>query len=503
MTTPSTPHSFPGTPAGPPPGCPAHGADPVGPFGAGGLRRLYGPEAERDAPGLFEKLRAEHGPVAPALLHDDVPIWVVLGHSENLHMLRTHSVYTRNSRRWRLVQDGTLGPDYPLTPLIAWQPICSFAEGAERERLRGAVNNAMKQIDYRGVRRAINRHSNRLVNEFGQDGRADLVSQFTDHLPMLVMLDVLGLPEEYNEQMVDAARDMLQGTETANASNAAIMGVLERHVARRRAQPDDDFTSSLLEDEARLTDDEVAQHLRLVLIAAYEATSNLTANVLRMVLTDPRFRAQLNGGQMTVPEAVEQTLWDQPPFSNMLGYFAVQDAELGGQQIRKGDALLLNIAAANVDPVVRPDLEANMQGNRAHLAFGGGVYECPGDDLGRAIADTGVDALLMRLPDVELAVPETELHWTNSLISSHLQQLPVVFSPRRPLEVSSSPGQTGASRTDWEISSPAPRSQAAGPIPPQAAPPVPAPPAGAEPSATVPAQRRGAWRRLVEWVRGG
>ncbi|WP_436736150.1 cytochrome P450 [Streptomyces sp. BBFR102] len=502
MTTPSTPPSFPGTPAGPPPGCPAHGADAVGP---GGLRRLYGPEAERDAPGLFEKLRAEHGPVAPALLHDDVPIWVVLGHSENLHMLRTHSVYTRNSRRWRLVQDGTLGPDHPLTPLFAWQPICSFAEGAERERLRGAVSNAMKQIDHRGVRRAINRHSNRLVNEFGQDGHADLVSQFTDHLPMLVMLDVLGLPEEYNEQMVDAARDMLQGTETANASNAAIMGILERHVARRRAKPDDDFTSSLLEDEARLTDDEVAQHLRLVLIAAYEATSNLTANVLKMVLTDPRFRAQLNGGQMTVPEAVEQTLWDQPPFSAMLGYFAVQDAELGGQQIKKGDALLLNIAAANVDPVVRPDLEANMQGNRAHLAFGGGVYECPGDDLGRAIADTGVDALLMRLPDVELAVPESELHWTNSLISSHLQELPVVFSPRRPMEIGSSPDQSGASRADWEISSPAPRDPApaprepaAGPVPPQGAPSA-APPV--EPPAAVPAQR-GAWYRLVHWVRG-
>ncbi|GFH76299.1 MULTISPECIES: cytochrome P450 [Streptomyces] len=497
MTTPSTPHPLPGTPDGPPPGCPAHGAGPAGPLGAGGLRRLYGPEAERDAPALFEKLRAEHGPVAPALLHDDVPVWVVLGHSENLHMLRTHSVYTRNSRRWRLIQDGTIAPDHPLTPLFAWQPICSFAEGAERERLRGAVNNAMRKIDQRGVRRAINRHSNRLVNEFGRDGRADLVSQFTDHLPMLVMLDVLGLPEEYNEEMVDAARDMLQGTETANASNAAIMGILERHVARRRAKPDDDFASSLIEDEARLTDDEVAQHLRLVLIAAYEATSNLTANVLRMVLTDPRFRAQLNGGQMTVPEAVEQTLWDQPPFSAMLGYFAVQDAELGGQRIRKGDALLLNIAAANVDPVVRPDLEAGMQGNRAHLAFGGGVYECPGDDLGRAIADTGVDALLMRLPDVELAVPETELHWTNSLISSHLKELPVVFSPRRPVALSGVPGKAAAG-SDWEITSPVPGTAAAGTATPRATPPA-AGPAG--PAPTVPAQR-GGWRRLLEWVRG-
>ena len=93
-----------------------------------------------------------------------------------------------------------------------------------------------------------------------------------------------------------------------------------------------------------------------MLIAAYEATANLLANVLRMVLTDPRFRAQLSGGQMTVPEAVEQSLWDEPPFSTVFAYFAKQDTELGGQRIRKGDGLLLGIAPGNVDPRVRPDL---------------------------------------------------------------------------------------------------------------------------------------------------
>lgn len=85
------------------------------------------------------------------------------------------------------------------------------------------------------------------------------------------------------------------------------MNILIRHTARRRVETTGDFTSVLINHPAQLTDDEVSQHLRLVLLAAYEATANLLANVLRVVLTDPRFRAQLNGGQMTVPQAVEQS----------------------------------------------------------------------------------------------------------------------------------------------------------------------------------------------------
>lgn len=152
--------------------------------------------------------------------------------------------------------------------------------------------------------------------------------------------------------------------------------------------------------------------------------------MLRVVLTDPRFRAQLNGGQMTVPEAVEQSLWDEPPFSSILGYFAKQDTELGGRRIRRGDGLLLGIAPGNVDPRVRPDLSVPLQGNRSHLAFSGGPHECPGQDIGRAIADIGVDALLMRLPDIRLDCAEDELRRTGFLASRTLVELPVRFEPR-------------------------------------------------------------------------
>ncbi|MEV7137527.1 cytochrome P450 [Streptomyces tauricus] len=477
--------------SGPPPGCPAHGTGP------GGLRRLYGPDAQ-DLAGLYEKLRAEHGAVAPVLLHDDVPIWMVLGHGENLHMISNPSVYTRDSRIWTPLLDGTAGADHPLMPLITWQPICSHAEGDEHQRLRGAVMGAMSTINSRDLRRHISHWTQELVNHFCHRGTADLVSQFAEHLPMAVLCEILGMPEEYDDRMVQATRDLLKGTETAIASNEYVMSVLMRLTVRRRAEPAEDFTSHLINHPAGLTDEEVGQHLRVVLLAAYEATANLLANVLRVVLTDPGFRAQLNGGQMTVPQAVEQSLWNEPPFSNVLGYFAKQDTELGGQRIRKGDGLLLGMAAGNVDPHVRPDLKANMMGNRSHLAFGGGPHECPGQDIGRAIADVGVDALLKRLPDVRLAVDEDDLAWTASISSRHLAELPVVFAPASPQDVMERPGvsEVPRPRPDWDLSDP---SLEATPVPRPTID-LPEPPV-ADP-ATDPGRRLGAWQRFVRWWRG-
>ncbi|MEV0172409.1 cytochrome P450 [Streptomyces sp. NPDC050803] len=476
----------------PPPGCPAHG------LGPGGLRRLYGPEAE-DLSDLYEQLRDEHGPVAPVLLHDDVPMWVVLGHTENLHMLRTPSQFCRDSRIWNPLLEGMVKPDHPLMPHIAWEPICSYAEGDEHLRLRGAVTGAMSTIDHRNIRRHINRYTQRLVNQFCEQGEADLVSQFAEHLPMAVMCEILGMPEEYNDRIVQATRDMLHGTETAIASHAYVMSALQRLTERRRSEPSDDFTSQLMAHPARLTDDEITKHLWVVLMAAYEATANLIANVLRMVLTEPGFRAQLKGGQMTVPEAVEQSLWNEPPFSTVFAYYAKQDTELGGQRIRKGDGLLFGIAPGNVDPRVRPDLSANMQGNRSHLAFGGGPHECPGQDIARGIADTGVDALLMRLPDVQLDCDEEELAWRQSIASRHLVELPVRFAPKPQQDVLAKPSHAPVppQRPAWRVSSlpPEPVQPQSVPQPQPVAAPVPAP----QPE---PAPRLGAWRRFVRWWRG-
>lgn len=480
----------------PPPGCPAHG------LGPGGLHRLH--EAD-DLEELYEKLRAQHGPVAPALLHDDVPMWVVLGHAENLHMVSTPSQFCRDSRIWNPLNEGMVKPDHPLMPHIAWQPICSHAEGDEHKRLRGAVTSAMSDLDYRELRRHIKRYTQRVVNRFCEEGSADLVSQFAEHLPMGVMCHLLGMPEEYNDRLVEAARDTLKGTETAIASHAYVMEALGRLTATRRAAPADDIAGRLVTHPAGLTDDEVREHLRVVLLAAYEATVNLIANVMRVVLTDPGFRAQLSGGQMTVPQAVEQSLWDEPPFSTVFAYFAKQETELGGQRIRAGDGLLLGIAPGNVDPRIRPDLDASMMGNRAHLAFGGGPHECPGQDIGRAIADAGIDALLMRLPDVRLDCDEDDLRWRSSIASRHLVELPVRFEPRAQQDVMAQPSHvpTPERHAPWHVGLPKPEQRTQPPQPSQ--PPQPVSVTAAEPQQAPGADQapaRGAWQRFLRWWRG-
>ncbi|MFI9308603.1 cytochrome P450 [Streptomyces triculaminicus] len=448
--------------AAPPPQCPAHA------YGPGGLARLYGPTAEADPMGLYEQLRDRHGAVAPVLLHGDLPAWLILGYRENLDVTRTPSRFSRDSRIWRDMREGKLTPDHPLAPISTWQPICAFADGQVHERWRGAINDSLGRFDRRGVRRHITRFADQLVDTFCLKSSTDLVHEFAEPLPMLVMTQLLGMPEEYGPRLVKAARDMIKGTETAVASNEYVQEALRKLVARKRTDPGPDFTSWLLEHSSELTDDEVQQHLRLVLIAAFETTANLIANTLRMLLTDPRCRANLAGGHMTLPDAVEQILWDEPPFTTILGRWATQDTELAGQKIKAGDALVLGLAAANVDTAIRPDPTTPVHGNRSHLAFSGGAHECPGQDIGRAIADTGIEALLNRLPDIQLAVPEDELRWLSSLMSRHLVDLPVKFTAQQPLPAEQTkPALTAAPATPHELErNSAPEQPTAIPVPP-------------------------------------
>jgi cytochrome P450 len=457
--------------AAPPPGCPAHGG-----LGPGGLRRLYGPEADADPFALYEKLRAEHGAVAPVLVHGDLPAWLVLGHRENLEVARTSSLYSRDSRRWRDMAEGNVPPEHPLTPLTAWQPLCVFADGTEHERLRRAVTDSVSRFEARGIRRYVTRFSHHLIDGFVGNGRADLVDQFAAQLPLRVVTQLFGMPEDYGPQLVDAARDMLGGTETAVASNDYITETLQQLVERKRATPGHDVASKLIEHPAGLSDEEVREHLRVVLVSANEPTVNLIANTLRVVLTDRRFRTNLAGGHLTLPDALEQVLWDDPPMTTNLGRWATGDVELAGKRIRQGDMLLLGLAAGNADPAIRPDTTAAVHGNRSHLAFSGGPHECPGQDLGRAIADTGIDILLSRLPDIRLAVPETELSWNASLMSRPLAALPVEFTPGRPRTAKggTAPGQPVRAELPPQQGVPATPAHTAAPVP-GAAPAVPRP----------------------------
>lgn len=409
----------------PPPQCPAHAG-----HGKGELVNLFSPRAVADPMGTYERLRAEYGPVAPVLVADDLPAWLVLGYRENLEVARTSTRFTRDSRAWNLFKEGKVPADSPLLPMTEWKPVIRFAEGDEHRRVRSAFNDSLARFNRRGIRRHVTRFANDLIDEFCRDGKADLVTQFSQRLPMCVLTRLLGLPEEIGPVINRATQDTTDGARAAAASNEYLVNAFREAVVRKRANPGNDLASWLIGHPAGLSDLEVVQNLRVTVIISNETTVSLLSSTLRTVLTDSRFRASLAGGHLTLADAVEQTLWDEPPFRTLVGRWAIADTEVGGQKIRAGDLMLMGLAAGNLDPVIRPDPAAPLFGNRSHLAFGGGAHECPGQDVSRAIADTGIDTLLARLPDLSLAVSEDQLQWNQAWVTRHLATLPVTFTPR-------------------------------------------------------------------------
>ncbi len=420
MSSPSTDPLVSAAKTAPPPGCPAHG------LGKDGIRRLYGPDAEGNPLALYAQLRQEHGAVARVLVPGDVEAWLVLGHSENLEVLRSPTRFSSDPVHFA----HPVQADHPLAPLTFRQPLINFADGEEHMRLRRAVTESLARVSARGVRQHVTRAANSLIDKFATAGHADLVPDFAENLPMLVMTHLLGMADVSAAKIAKACRDLVQGTETAVASNAFLLETLRDLVDRKKQAPGHDVTSWLIEHESDLEHREVVEHLRQILVASNETTVNLIADALRVMLTHDSFRARLSGGSMTLPDALADVLWNNAPLRVLPARYAVGDTTLGGQEIRKGDMVLNGLAAGNVDPGIRPDLSVSMQGNRSHLSFSSGPHECPGQSIGLAIAEVAIDVLLGRLPDMQIAALEEELSRTPTWTSSHLDTLPVRFTPR-------------------------------------------------------------------------
>ncbi|MGW2238884.1 cytochrome P450 [Streptomyces sp. NPDC001759] len=403
-----------------PSGCPvAHGAD---------LTRLFGPEASTDPYGIYERLRKEHGSVAPVLLEGDVPAWLVLGYRDNRRVLDNPRQFSRDARIWRDWREGRVSETHPLIPMVGWRPDCVSQDGEPHRRLRGAVTDGLLAASSRGVRRHATYFANKQIDAFAEAGRADLVADYAELLPMLVLTRILGLPAADGLRLIESCAQVFKGGEDALEHNGRIIQILSELSERKRAEPGSDFTTALLEHPAGLDHDEVVSHLRLVLIAAHTTTSNLLARVLQLVLTDTARLSGLVSGQLNISSVVEEVMWDTPPLAVLPGRFAAADLELGGHHIQEGELLVLGLAAGNLDPEVRPDAAVTVQGNQSHLAFSSGPHECPGQNIGQSIIEIGVDVLLHRLPDLRLAVPSEELSSTASTWESRLDSLPVEFS---------------------------------------------------------------------------
>ncbi|MFE1191720.1 cytochrome P450 [Streptomyces olivaceoviridis] len=391
---------------------------------------LSGPRFQTEPARLYREMRRDHGAVVPVLLDGGIPAWLVLGYRE-LHQVTGDPVlFSRDSDLWN--QWENIPADWPLLPMIGHkQPSILYTVG-ERHRQRAAmISNALEEVDPFELRAHAERFADELIDALCSAGEADLVAQYAMLLPVRVLARLYGFPDEDGPGLVTALNDMIDGRERALAGQAHLAASVAQLLADRRKEPAADVVSRMLADDSGFSDEEIAQDLMVMMAAGHQPTADWIGNSLRLMLTDDRFAASLFGGRNSVAEAMNEVLWEDTPTQNVAGRWAARDTHLGGRRVKAGDLLLLGLQGANSDPQVRTDASALTGGNNAHFSFGHGEHRCPfpAQEIAEVIARTGIEVVLDRLPDIDLAVPAESLTRRPSPWLRGLSGLPVRFSP--------------------------------------------------------------------------
>ncbi|MEU6170377.1 cytochrome P450 [Streptantibioticus parmotrematis] len=508
MTHPASPDDpRPGTP---PPGCPAHSPASATP--------LYGPEFAADPGAVYARLRA-YGPAAPVRLAPDVDAMLVTSYAAALQVLRGTETFGKDARRWRALAEGTVAPDNPVVPMMAYRPNALFSEGDAHRRLRGAIDDCLRAVDPDALRGYVEHSADALIDAFGPVGEANLLDDYAKHLPLRVLNQMFGCPADLGDRLYTGMRGIFDGID-AEKCDALITEALIELIALKRRRPGGDMVSRLLAHEARLTDEEMIHQLVVLMGASTEPQQNLIANGLRLLLSDGRFAGDLGVGSLPVEDALDEVLWTDPPMANYGVHYAFHDVELDGVPLREGVPVVVSFAAATTDPALATDRRS---GNRAHLAWSAGPHGCPAQREARIIASVALERLLDRLPDLELAVPADELTWRPGPFHRALAALPVRFPPvtgvRVPLPAEV-PMPEAAPRTttprtalpkEPPTASPASpetpgdvpwTSSQARPNPPLTSSTPQAPTSPARPGGSPSAGRRRGWNFLARWWRG-
>ncbi|WP_405626477.1 cytochrome P450 [Streptomyces sp. NBC_00016] len=401
----------------PPPGCPAHQA--------GGRVPLYGPEFAADPQAYYTYLR-HYGPTAPVEITPGVEATLVTDYASALQLLQDSGSFRKDARRWRDFNEGRIAPDSPVLPVLAHRPNCMYTDGAEHLRLRQSITDSMARVDPMQLSQSVEKISDFLISQFCERGSADLIGSYAKQLPLFVFNELFGCTADIGDRVFFGISGMFDGVNADKAIEVLFQAVGEL-VALKRRKPGEDVTSWLMQHQTGLSDEEMLHQVALLLGAGAEALVNLIGNTLHRLLTDDRYAHE--GG--LIDEAMDDTLWENPPMTNFAAHYPVADMEFAGQKLTAGDLMLVSIAAANTGPALSAARKAGS--NRAHLAWSAGPHACPSKEPARQIAVTAIENLLNRLPDVELSVPEESLTWRPGPFSRGLVTLPARFTPVKPV----------------------------------------------------------------------
>ncbi|MDI1447480.1 cytochrome P450 [Polyangium sp. 6x1] len=415
------------------------------------------------SPEIYAEIRAE-GPVVRALHHPfprdegerqnllkgERPIGEVLfvGHYENTAAALLDDRLASDPYARLTPEQRAKMPPVPEE----FQPIAHsllMMDPPDHTRLRKLVQPGFNARAMEALRPRIQRLADDLLDkaeaeaaargEVGPERRMDLIKAFAYPLPVTVISDMLGIPEQDREAIQKLVELRVDSKDPAimQETRKKLVGFSHYLVdlfERKRQAPADDMISQMIqaqEDGDKLNEKELLSMVFLLYLAGHVTTVNLIGNGVVALLTHPEELARFKADPGLAKGVVEETLryWGPVDYLGAVRT-AKEDMEIAGVPIPKGGQVMVGLGSANRDPAQFENPHAydiTREGAHRHIAFGKGIHLCLGAPLARIEGQIAFETLFRRFPELRLAVPAEELRWGGAAGLRGFRELPVLF----------------------------------------------------------------------------
>jgi cytochrome P450 len=307
-------------------------------------------------------------------------------------------------------------------------------------RLRSLVSKAFTLRRMEAFRPRIQQLVDDMLDAIADRDDVDLVSEYAQPLPIVIICDVLGIPFEDRERFQEWAVQLVGAGHPPEVVESASKNVIEYGrwvIDQKRAHPADDMVSALVagaEGGDRLTDDELVAMIFLYTVAGHITSQHTLSNGILSLLTNPDQLARLRSDLEIMPQAIDELMRYDGGVGVATFRFTTEDIEIGDTVIPKDQILALSILSAHRDDQQFPDanrLDLDRRPNGV-LGFGHGPHFCIGQPLAKIQTNVALTRLLERFPDLRMTADPATFGWENSTLLRGLLKLPAATSRLRP-----------------------------------------------------------------------